>query len=97
MMLNVGLIGLGPEWERRYFPALVRLRHRLRVRRFYGPLITQADQVPAEFDGESRQALVAWMDGEDVRPFWFSMRRGMRAFPRDLPARRESPRFWRAG
>ena len=66
-MLNVGLIGLGPEWERRYFPALVKLRHRIRVRSVYAPVITHAEQVSAEFDCDVAPGLVALMEREDVR------------------------------
>jgi predicted dehydrogenase len=66
-MLNVGLIGLGPEWDRRYFPALIRLRHRLRVRSVYAPVITHAEQVSAELDCDVAPGLVALMDRDDVR------------------------------
>jgi predicted dehydrogenase len=66
-MLNVGLIGLGPEWESRYHPALVKLRHRLRVRSVYAPVITHAEQVSAELDCDVSPGLVALIDREDVR------------------------------
>jgi predicted dehydrogenase len=66
-MLDVGLIGLGPEWERRYSPALVKLRHRLRVRSVYAPVITHAEQVSAELDCDVSPGMVALMDREDVR------------------------------
>ncbi len=66
-MLDVGLIGLGPEWDRRYFPALIKLRHRIRVRSVYAPVITHAEQVSAEFDCDVAPGLVALMEREDVR------------------------------
>ncbi len=66
-MLNVGLIGLGAEWEQRYRPALVSLRQRLRVRSIYTPVITQAEQVAAELECDVSPGLLALMEHDDVR------------------------------
>jgi predicted dehydrogenase len=66
-MLDVGIIGLGPEWERRYRPALARLRHRLRVRSVYAPVITHAEQVSAELDCDVSPGLLALIERDDVR------------------------------
>jgi predicted dehydrogenase len=49
-MLDVGLIGLGPDWESRYRPALSRLRRRLRVCAVYTPVFTRSDAACLEFD-----------------------------------------------
>ncbi len=50
-MLNIGLIGLGPDWETQYAPALARLSPRLRVTAVYdcvaGRALQAADQLRA--------------------------------------------------
>lgn len=77
-MLDVGLIGLGPEWENRYWPALTKLKRRLRVRTVYTPVITHAEQIAAELDCDVSPGLMALLEREDVRAVlildtaWFS-------------------------
>jgi predicted dehydrogenase len=66
-MLNVGLIGLGPEWEHRYRPALAKLEKRLRVRSLYTPVITHAEQVSAELNSDVAPGLMALLEREDVQ------------------------------
>lgn len=66
-MLNVGLIGLGPEWERRYRPALAKLRHRLRVRCVHTPVITHAEQVAAELQCQVATGLMRLVERDDVQ------------------------------
>ena len=66
-MLNVGLIGLGPEWELRYRPALSKLKTRMKVRCVYTPVITHAEQVSAELDCDVAAGLVALIEREDVQ------------------------------
>jgi predicted dehydrogenase len=66
-MLDVGLIGLGPEWEHRYRPALAKLKKRLRIRSLYTPVITHAEQVSAELDCDVASGLMALFEREDVR------------------------------
>jgi predicted dehydrogenase len=66
-MLYAGLIGLGPEWEDRYRPALLKLRQRLRVCSVYTPVIAHADQVAAELACDVAPGMVALMERDDVR------------------------------
>lgn len=48
-MLDVGIIGLGPDWETTYLPALHRLSDRLRVRAVYDAVASRAKHAAAEF------------------------------------------------
>jgi predicted dehydrogenase len=66
-MLNVGLIGLGPEWEHRYRPALAKLQKRLRVRCACAPVITHAEQVSAELGCDVSPGLMALIERDDVQ------------------------------
>lgn len=66
-MLNVGLIGPGPEWESRYRPALANLRGRLRVRSVYAPVYGLAMQVASELDCVPSPGLVALVEQPDLR------------------------------
>lgn len=66
-MLDVGLIGLGAEWEHRYRPALLALRHRMCVQAVYAPVASMADQVAAEWRCEAVQGMLALMERPDVR------------------------------
>lgn len=66
-MLNVGLIGLGPEWEHRYRPALTKLRHRLRVLSLHTPVAAHAEQVSSELRCQIAPGLMALVEREDVQ------------------------------
>lgn len=66
-MLNVGLIGLGPEWEQRYRPALAKLRQRLRVLSVYSPVAAQAEQAAVELECQVAPGLLSLIEREDVR------------------------------
>jgi len=66
-MLNIGLIGLGVEWERAFGPALAELRRRLRVRWVYAPVATRAEQAAAELDCEIADGMLALLEREEVR------------------------------
>src|SRR5205823_11167174 len=66
-MLNVGLIGLGSEWEQRYRPALAKLQQRLRVRCVYAPVITHAEQVAVELGCDVAPGIMTLIEREDVR------------------------------
>ncbi|HLJ11880.1 MAG TPA: Gfo/Idh/MocA family oxidoreductase [Planctomycetaceae bacterium] len=66
-MLNVGLIGLGTEWEPCYQPALKKLRHRVRVRSVFSPVITRAEQAAAELGCDVSPGILALMERDDVR------------------------------
>jgi predicted dehydrogenase len=66
-MLNVGLIGLGSEWEQRYKPALANLRQRLRVTCVHTAVAAHAEQVAAELQCDVAPGLVSLVEREDVR------------------------------
>jgi predicted dehydrogenase len=66
-MLNVGLIGPGPDWETRYRPALANLRGRLRVRSVYAPVHGLALQVAAELECEAAAGLVSLVEQPGLR------------------------------
>jgi predicted dehydrogenase len=66
-MLKVGLIGLGPDWEHRYKPALAKLRHRLRVACVHAAVSTHAEQVAGELQCDVAPSLVALVERDDVR------------------------------
>lgn len=66
-MLEVGLIGLGPEWEARFRPALLNLRHRMRVRVLQSAVVSLADQTAAELQCEAAYGLLSVMERPEVR------------------------------
>ena len=66
-MLQVGLIGLGSEWEQRFRPALERLSKRLQVRSVYTTVGSHAEQAAAELKCDVAPGLLALIEREDVR------------------------------
>jgi len=66
-MLDVGLIGLGPEWESRYRPALTNLRHRMRLRVIQSAVGILAEQTAVEWRCDPACGLRAAMERHDVR------------------------------
>ena len=66
-MLNVGLIGLGPEWEHRYRPALAKLGRRLAVRSVHASIAALAEQAAAELGCDVAPGLLSLMERDDVR------------------------------
>src|SRR5579872_2216276 len=66
-MLNVGLVGLGPEWECRYRPALAKLERRLKVRCVHASIVSQAEQAAAELGCDVAPGLVSFMERDDVQ------------------------------
>lgn len=51
-LLSLGLIGVGPSWERRYRPAVRRLSQRLSVRMVHDPVLSRAQAVAQETGAE---------------------------------------------
>ncbi|MCY2965679.1 MAG: hypothetical protein NT069_18955, partial [Planctomycetota bacterium] len=51
-MLDIGLIGLGPEWDSRYRPAILRQGGRVAVRALFTPVGSRATAVCDEFECE---------------------------------------------
>ncbi len=51
-MLDIGLIGLGPEWDSRYRPAILRQGGRVAVRALFTPVGSRAAAVCDEFECE---------------------------------------------
>jgi predicted dehydrogenase len=66
-MLNVGLVGLGPEWEHRYRPALAKLGRRLAVRSVHSSIVSQAVQAAAELGCDVAPGLLSLMERDDVQ------------------------------
>ncbi len=92
-MLQVGLIGLGSEWEQRFRPALERLSKRLQVRSVYATVGSHAEQAAAELECDVAPGLLTLIEREDVRailmletdwhddiPAWLACRLGKPVF-----------------
>lgn len=58
-MVNVGLVGLGPEWESRYLPALSRLQHRIAVRGVFDFVSSRAAQAAQTIQADHCEGLLA--------------------------------------
>src|SRR5207302_570602 len=67
LMLDVGLIGLGPDWESCYRQALQKLHGRIRVRAVYSSVSSRADQVAAEFACDVSIGLFALVERADLQ------------------------------
>src|SRR5262252_8508979 len=92
-MLHVGLIGSGPQWEHRYRPVLVRLRHRLRVRAVHAAVRTQAEQIAAELDCDVSPGLVTLFEREDVRAVLVLDAGWYRGAPAEFACRLRKPAY----
>ena len=66
-MINVGLIGLGPYWEKRYRPVLERFRSRIRVCAVYDPVASRAQHAAHELDAHCVTGISALLARSDVR------------------------------
>jgi predicted dehydrogenase len=82
-MVNVGIVGLGPDWDSRFRPALRKLRERIAVRAIYDPVASRAAQIAAEWNVDAVDGLVALSERTDIRalllldagwPGWESVR-----------------------
>jgi predicted dehydrogenase len=65
-MLEIGLIGLGPEWDEQYRPALSGLRQRLRVTAVYDFVASRGAQVAAEIGAAHLTGMRALLERADV-------------------------------
>jgi predicted dehydrogenase len=65
-MLEIGLIGLGPEWEEQYRPALGGLRQRLRVTAVYDFVASRGAQVASELGAAHLTGMRALLERTDV-------------------------------
>jgi predicted dehydrogenase len=66
-MVNVGVIGLGPQWECGYRAALERLRSRIAVRAVYNAVESRAAQAAAAWNSEPADGICALLERPDVR------------------------------
>jgi predicted dehydrogenase len=66
-MVNLGIIGLGPEWETRYRPALHALRSRVRVCAVYDRVPNRAVTAAAALDAEPAAGLRVLLARPDIR------------------------------
>lgn len=77
-MLPLGLIGLGPQWQCLYKPALQRLRPRLGIRAVFTPIPAQALACCQEWECELQESLGALAECHEVQAIaildagWFS-------------------------
>ncbi|HTI49879.1 MAG TPA: hypothetical protein VL475_02970 [Planctomycetaceae bacterium] len=92
-MLDVGLIGLGPEWEYRYRPALINLRHRMRVRVIQSAVGSLAEQIAGEWRCDPAQGLRAAMERCDVRALLILDTAWYGAVPAEFACRTGKPAF----
>ena len=65
-MLDVGIIGLGPDWEPRYRPALKKLQQRIRVRALFDPVSNRAQAAAADFAIHPSLGMLTVMQQADV-------------------------------
>jgi predicted dehydrogenase len=65
-MLRIGLIGLGPDWEQHYRPALEGLTRRLRIAAVYDTVASRAEQLALEFGAVPCTGLRRLLDRPDV-------------------------------
>jgi len=97
-MLPLGLIGLGPQWQCLYKPALQRLRPRMGLRAVFTPIASQAQACCQEWECESQESLGALVECHDVQaivildagwfgtvPVEFACRLGKPVFLADSP------------
>lgn len=66
-MVNVGIVGLGPDWESRYLPVLRKLRRRIVVRAIYDSICGKAHQSAAEFSADVAESLSQLAHRPDIR------------------------------
>jgi predicted dehydrogenase len=66
-MVNVGVIGLGPQWESGYRAALERLESRIAVRAVYNAVESRAAQVAAASNADVSDGMRALLERPDVR------------------------------
>lgn len=66
-MLNIGIIGLGPEWESQYRPALARLSRRLRVTAVFDPVVSRAERAALDLGARCVLSMRAVLKRKDVR------------------------------
>lgn len=92
-MLDVGLIGLGPEWEHRYKPALFNLRHRMRIRAVQTAVESLADQTAAEWDCQPAHGILSVIDRLDVRALLILDTAWYGSVPAEFACRRGKPAF----
>lgn len=67
VMLNVGIIGFGPAWESRYYPALRKLRDRIRPIAVYDAVQTRAEAMAVELEAERIDGVYSLIARRDVR------------------------------
>ncbi len=61
-LLTLGLIGVGPSWERRYRPAVRRLSERLCIRVVHDPVLSRAQAVAQETGADVADGLMQVID-----------------------------------
>ncbi len=67
LMVNLGIVGLGPAWETQYRPALRALRSRVRVCAVYDCVPSRAIAAAKTVDAEAVSGIRAMMARKDIR------------------------------
>lgn len=93
-MLDVGLIGLGADWEKRFRPVLTRLRPRLRIKAIYSPVSHRAEPVAAEFQAVHSPGLCALLERPDLRAILLLDSGWTGHLPAELACARGKPVFF---
>jgi predicted dehydrogenase len=66
-MINLGIVGIGNQWETRYKPALKKLSNRLAIKAIYAPVANRAKQVSQEFDAVSVEGINSFSKIADLQ------------------------------
>lgn len=64
--IRVGLIGVGPNWESRYRPALQKLHHRIAVQVVFDHVYSRAESVAKSFEAQPIDGVLALADRSDL-------------------------------
>ncbi len=92
-MLNVGLIGLGPEWEHRFRPALAKLSPRMRVRCVHAPIASRAEQAASDLRCDVAHGLVSLIERDDVQALLVLDTAWYKSAPAQFACRAGKPAF----
>jgi predicted dehydrogenase len=89
----MGLVGVGPIWDRRYRDAVRSLSDRLQIAVVYDAVLSRAQAAAAEFGAEAVQGLRPLFERSDLKgilvldPAWYDL------FPAELACQHQKPVF----
>ncbi|MDZ4684978.1 MAG: hypothetical protein SH850_07780 [Planctomycetaceae bacterium] len=91
--IAMGLVGVGPIWDRRYRDAVRSLSDRMQIRAVYDTVLGRAQVVAAELDAEPVQGMRQLFERSDIQgvlvldPAWYDL------FPAELACQHHKPAF----